>query len=184
MAKGAPKVTGDEDMKKIQGWTTFLPAVFGAPRGAWWPTLAAGVLLLAAGLLLAPAVGQAQTTRRERAVNLGELKRLLEVARESGFSEEEIHKITIEDNGRLLKAARATGFSKEDVREVLSGGNERLIIVWRFLLLLEAKRKLDAERLKELKEKRYLTVQDFLSDLRKGEPKDLDALRREPEFNK
>ena len=107
--------------------------------------LAAALGLLAA----APALTQEQ----KGFSNVVELKRLLEVAREAGFSDKEMREITIED------------------------GKGNVFNVWAYLEEVERLKRLEAEKLKAQKEKVYLTVQDVFTDLKKEEPADLSRLR-------
>ena len=88
-----------------------------------------------------------------QAVSVDEIRRIIQVAREAGFTEEQVAEITIEDqNGNVVRA----------------------------LEYLERLEREQAERLareKALREKRYLTVQDVFAELREHEGKDLDVLR-------
>lgn len=150
--------------------------------------LAWALLLAAAAALLvtaAPGAGRAQFPEQQRPPpNLGELRRLLEVARESGFSEEEVRKITIEDDGQVVEMARKAQFSAEEMRSIQAEGGQGLIVVYEFLRLLEQKKKEEAERIRRLREREYLTVQDFFSDLNEGRMEDLTKLRNKPEYNR
>lgn len=123
-------------MNKIRGWKHLL-----------------ALLALGAALgLLAAAPALTQEERGEGFRNVEELKRLLEVARESGFSEQELREITIEDDGEVIN-------------------------VWEYLEELERQKRLAAERRKAEREKVYFTVQDIFADLDKAEPADLTRLR-------
>lgn len=123
-------------MNKIRGWKHLL-----------------ALLALGAALgLLAAAPALTQEERSEGFRNVEELKRLLEVARESGFSEQELREITIEDDGEVIN-------------------------VWEYLEELERQKRLAAERRKAEREKVYFTVQDIFADLDKAEPADLTRLR-------
>ena len=123
--------------KTIQGWLKM---------GAAWALLG----LAAAGA--SPGAAHAQEEKREGFYNVEELKRLLEVARESGFTEKELREITVEDGDKVIN-------------------------VWDFLKEYERKKRERAARLKAQKEKVYLTVQDVVEDLEKEQPKDLSRLR-------
>ncbi len=114
--------------------------------GAAWALLG----LAAAGA--SPGAAYAQEEKREGFYNVEELKRLLEVARESGFTEKELREITVEDGDKVIN-------------------------VWDFLKEYERKKRERAARLKAQKEKVYLTVQDVVEDLEKEQPKDLSRLR-------
>ena len=123
--------------KKLTGWLTLWVLAF--PWGV-------GVL-------------QAESPKTVyEAVNVKELRRLLDVARESGFSEDEVRKITVEFQGEIIN-------------------------VWDFLAMLEKRKqdKLDAD--KAMREKPYHTVQDVFQDLEKEQPKDLERLRKDFRFN-
>ena len=90
-----------------------------------------------------------------RAVNEQEIRRIIEVARESGFSEEQVAEITIEDeNGNVVHALE-------------------------YLLRIERERAERLAREEALRNKRYLTVQDVFSELRESESRDLDQLRKQ-----
>lgn len=107
-------------------------------------------LTAALGLLAAaPALTQEQKGFR----NVVELKRLLEVAREAGFSDKEMREITIEDD------------------------EGKIINVWAYLEEVERLKRLKARQRKAQEEKVYLTVQDVYADLKKDEPADLTRLR-------
>lgn len=104
------------------------------------------------GLMVAAPV-QSQQVEQEGFRNVVELRRLMEVAREAGFSDEEMREITIEDNE----------------------GN--IVNVWKYLEEIERKKRLEAEKRKAQEEKIYLTVQDVFTELKKDEPADLTRLR-------
>lgn len=104
------------------------------------------------GLMVAAPV-QSQQVEQEGFRNIVELRRLMEVAREAGFSDEEMREITIEDNE----------------------GN--IVNVWKYLEEIERKKRLEAEKRKAQEEKIYLTVQDVFTELKKDEPADLTRLR-------
>lgn len=106
-----------------------------------------------------------------------ELRRLLEVARESGFSEQELREITIEDNGDFIKAARKAGFSEKELTTMTAAGDETRLNIWGYLQVLEARKKLADDRLKAQRSKVYLTVQDLFAEMRKKNQDDLTELR-------
>jgi len=120
--------------------------------------------LLAMALLTGATVGivvsaSAQAPKTvDEAVNVRELRRLLDVARESGFTEDEVRKITVEYNGEVIN-------------------------VWEFLARLEEEKAQKEARDKAMREKPYHTVQDVFQDLEKGQPKDLEKLRKDFRFN-
>ena len=93
-----------------------------------------------------------------QAVNVKELRRLLDVARESGFSEDEVRKITVEYLGEVIN-------------------------VWDFLATLEKRKQDQMAAEKAMREKPYHTVQDVIEDLEKDQPKDLERLRKDFRFN-
>lgn len=114
----------------------------------------ATLLGLAAALgLLAAAPALTQEQRKKGFHDVVELKRLLAVAREAGFSDKEMREITIED------------------------GEGKIINVWAYLEEVERLKRLEAEKRKAQEEKVYLTVQDVFTDLKKDEPADLTRLR-------
>ena len=127
--------------------------------------VAGGVMLACASpVLLAqepprPAgAAQELLERTEGFYDTDQLERLFQIARESGFSEQEIREITIEDEqGKSVNA-------------------------WDYLQDVKRRRsmrdKADQEKLKKI----YITVQDILSDLRRREKDDLLKLRDESVF--
>lgn len=145
-------------MKAIHGWARVLAAL-------------ALVLLLSAG------VAAAQATKKEGFYDIEELRRLLEVAREAGFSEKELREITIEDDGEFVKAAREAGFREEEITRMTDGGDPTRLNVWGYLEVMEQRKQLAAEKLKAQREKVYLTVQDLFAEMEKKEPADLTKLR-------
>ncbi len=87
------------------------------------------------------------------AYDLDELRRLLEIARESGFSDEEVKKITVEDeSGNVINA-------------------------WEYLQALERKRREEEARLAEIRSRVYLTPKDVHKELDSSQPEDLTDLR-------
>ena len=114
----------------------------------------AALLGLAATLgLLAAAPALTQEQRKKGFLDVVELKRLLEVAREAGFSNKEMREITIEDD------------------------EGKIINVWAYLEEVERLKRLKAKQRKAQEEKVYLTVQDVYAELKKDEPADLTRLR-------
>jgi len=93
----------------------------------------------------------------DKFVNVAELKRLLEVAREAGFTEDEIGKITIEREGKVIN-------------------------VLEFLKAWEQKQKDMKARERAYVDTDYLTAQDIFSELNKTQPKDLSKLRDQSRF--
>ena len=105
-----------------------------------------------------PGAPQELLERTEGFYDIDQLERLFQIARESGFSEQEIREITIEDEeGKSVNA-------------------------WDYLQDVKRRRsmqdKADQEKLKKI----YITVQDILSDLRRREKDDLRKLRDESVF--
>lgn len=86
--------------------------------------------------------------------NVIELRRLLEVARESGFSEAEVRKITIEDNGKLINA-------------------------WEYLQELEREKRMAEEKLRDDLARRFLTIPDVFERLKEDEEADLNKIRNQ-----
>ena len=93
------------------------------------------------------------TTRIFDTYDLDELRRLLELARESGFSEEQVRNITVEDEeGNTINAFKVI----EDI---------------------ERCRREEKARLEEIQNRKYLTPQDVFKELDGGQKKDLKDLR-------
>lgn len=90
--------------------------------------------------------------------DLEELKRLLEIARESGFSEEQIRKITVEDDE----------------------GN--VVIAWKFIQEIERRRKAEADRVAAEKSRVYLTPRDVFDELDGQQKGDINRLRNSLQF--
>ena len=91
--------------------------------------------------------------------DLQELIRLIEIARESGFTEAQVREITIEDQGRVINA-------------------------WEYLQEIQARRAAEEARLRERESRVYLTVQDVVADLMQMEDDDLHRLRESLLFSK
>jgi hypothetical protein len=87
------------------------------------------------------------------AYDIEELRRLIELARESGFSEEQVRQITVEDvNGNVINA-------------------------WAFLKAHERRQKRRTERLAAEDSKVYLSPKDVIQELDEKQAQDLDRLR-------
>ena len=99
----------------------------------------------------------AQEADTEGFYDIEELERLIQIARESGFSQEEIAEITIEDNGKVINALE-------------------------YLEAQKIKRRLADEKAREKAAKKYLTIQDILRELAKDTQGDIDQLRDESVF--
>lgn len=85
--------------------------------------------------------------------NIEELKRLLEIAEESGFTEEQLRKVTVEDErGNVINA-------------------------WTFIRDYEKKKKAEEARLAAERAKKYLTPQDIMAELDGKQPQDIENLR-------
>lgn len=145
------------------------------PIHGWMRALAA----LALALALGGGVAAAQVVKNEGFYDIEELRRLLEVARESGFTEQELHEVTIEDDGEFVKAAREAGFSEEEIARMTDGGDPTRLNVWGYLEVMEQRKQFAAEKLKAQREKVYLTVQDLFAEMDKKEPADLTRLREQ-----
>lgn len=90
--------------------------------------------------------------------DINELRRLIEIARESGFSEKQIEDITVEDEeGNVIKA-------------------------WAFIQDYDRRKKEEAERLAAQRAKVYLTPQEIIDELDEKQPKDIDDLREKMLF--
>ena len=111
-------------------------------------------------------------------VNVGEVRRILQIARESGFSQAEIGKITVDvAEGRLgnldcpaeVKRARAASRTPGQLQ----------ILAMACIQEVEARKKAVADELRRIREKPFLTVQDLFAELSKGEKEDLKKMRDE-----
>lgn len=118
--------------------------------GAFLPLCLLAALLLCGG---SPAA-LGQELSQEGFYDIDELERLIEVARESGFTQEDIEKITIQDEGREINA-------------------------WEFLQKMKRMRALEREKARAQSTKIYLTIQGILADLAADKKDDLSTLRDE-----
>jgi hypothetical protein len=125
----------------------------------------AGGLMLAGGfqaraqdLPRAPVSPQALPESGEGFYDIDQLERLFQIARDSGFTEQEIREITIEDE--LGNAVNAWDYLQEVKRR------------------RSMRDKADQEKLTKI----YLTVQDILADLGRREKDDLRKLRDQSVF--
>ncbi len=90
--------------------------------------------------------------------NIDELRRLIDLAREAGFSEEQLRDITVEDeSGTVINA-------------------------YEFLQAYDRRRKEEADRIAAEQHKVYLTPKDVMKELDKKQPQDLDQLREKMLF--
>jgi len=147
------------------------------PAQAWirfWGAVRIGVLGLCLAILpVGMALGQdqysAQPTQQPSApvrlpesqtgfYGIDELERLFQIAKESGFGEEELRQIAIEDEqGKTVNA-------------------------WDYLQEMRRRRSLKDRSSQERLQKIYLTVQDVLAELRRREKEDLKDLRDKSVF--
>lgn len=94
------------------------------------------------------------TTRIYDTYDIDELRRMLELARESGFSEDEVRQITVEDDeGNTINAYKVINDIERCNRDEIA--------------------RLAAERARV-----YLTPQDIFKELDGGQKKDLKELRK------
>jgi hypothetical protein len=135
----------------------------------WAARAATLALACALSLGLAPAALRAQARppeapqllpeKQEGFYDIDELERLFQIARESGFSEEDIRQITIQDEeGNTVNA-------------------------WQYLQEVKRRRALRDQADQEKLSKIYITVQDILSDLSRREREDLRKLRDQSAFS-
>ena len=115
-----------------------------------------GVLFLLIGLC-AGVLGAQGSDRNSEEIqtpyDLEELKRLLEIAQESGFSEDELRKITVEDeNGVSINA-------------------------YEFVKMVEERRRKRLEAEEALRKKVYLTPKDIITELDSSHSGELNHLR-------
>ena len=99
----------------------------------------------------------AQEGLSEDLYDIRELERLIQIARESGFTEEEVKKITIEAEGQVINA-------------------------WEFLEARRRAQKEAEEEARRLASKQYLTVKDVFDELDEKHEKDLQTLREKSVF--
>jgi hypothetical protein len=82
-----------------------------------------------------------------------ELRRLVDIARESGFSDEQVKEITVEDaQGNVINA-------------------------WEFLQAYDRRQREEAARIAAEQSKVYLAPKDIIKELDEKQPKDLNQLR-------
>jgi hypothetical protein len=123
------------------------------------PLMAAALLALLGAAL--PVSSQTQAPRAAPIrQSIEEVRRLIEVAKEAGLTEEQIRQITIEDEfGNVINA-------------------------WDYLQQIEQRRQAELARRKAELSRVYLTPQDILKELRANERADLDALRDKLPFDR
>ena len=138
--------------------------------------LAAGALTVV--FALGPGWAAAQSLQGGPPVNVGEVRRILQIARESGFSKAEIQKITVDvAEGRLgnldcpkeVQRARAASGTPGQLR----------ILALACIEEVAARKKAVVDELRRIREKPFLTVQDLFAELSKGEKEDLKKIRDE-----
>ena len=84
---------------------------------------------------------------------------------------------------KLLNAAIKSGFSDKEVREITVVRNGKVLYVWDFLE--QEKLRLEREELSKKKSKRldrYLTVMDISDELESYETKNLDIIKEKSIF--
>ena len=85
--------------------------------------------------------------------NIDELRRLIDLARESGFSDEQVRDITVEDeSGNSIRA-------------------------YEFLQAYDRRQKEEAARIAAVQKKVYLSPKDVMKELDQKQPQDLNQLR-------
>ncbi|MDH5752377.1 MAG: hypothetical protein OEZ59_08170 [Deltaproteobacteria bacterium] len=139
----------------------------GNRRGGAFMRPLLALLLTAGALLVAPSppiMGQQAAGEKNVAESLkdfkviptldvAELKRMIQMARESGFTEEQVREITIEDtDGTQVNA-------------------------WKYIKNYELYMKLQQSRQEEERNKVYLTPQDVITELNGKQNGEIDSLR-------
>ncbi len=127
-------------------------------RVAAW-LLAPLTVLVVLALLGSALPVSSQTRNAPSRASIGEMHRLIEVAREAGLTDEQIRQITIEDEfGNVINA-------------------------WDYLQQLDKRKELELARRQEELNRVYLTPQDIFKELRDRERADLDQLRERLPFD-
>lgn len=124
-----------------------------------------GLALLAAGLL---ALGAALPAAAQQAPEAGQEER-------EGF-------YRIEELERLFRMARESGFTEEQIREITIGDDGREINAWDYLQRLKRRRAQAREEEREKREAKYLTVQDIFAELDEDREEELTRIREESVF--
>ena len=138
--------------------------------------LAVGALLVV--FALGPAWAAAQSLEGGPPVNVGEVRRILQIAKESGFSQAEIGKITIDvAEGRLGNLDCPAEVKR--AREASGTPGQLQILALACIQEVKARKKAEEEELRRIREKPFLTVQDLFAELSKGEKEDLKKMRDE-----
>jgi hypothetical protein len=89
----------------------------------------------------------------------------------------------IEQLERLFQIARESGFTEDDVREITIEDEEGNIVnAWDYLQEIKRRRAMQDQADQEKLHRLYITVQDILADLRKRERADLRKLRESTVF--
>ena len=104
--------------------------------------------------LVSPIYPQQKNTGRKQFYDLIELTKLIQRAREAGFSEEELKGLTLVDAGKTINVS-------EYMEEILT------------------RRRIADEKLKAFLQKKFITVQDVYSEMVQLEPNVLTKLREE-----
>ena len=135
-----------------------------------WLLLVAGLCCLALAVPLSaqqepkspagqrPSAPGGQPEKQEGFYDVDQLERLFRIAKESGFGDEELRQITIEDeHGKTVNA-------------------------WDYLQKMKGRRDVKDRGTQDRLQKIYLTVQDVLAELRRREKEDLRDLRDKSVF--
>lgn len=125
-----------------------------------------GVLVLAGG---------AATPRAQEPPTQADSPQTLEESQEGFYDIDQLEK--------LFQIARESGFSDQDIREItIEDEQGRTVNAWDYLQEVKKRRAMREKADQEKLSKIYLTVQDILSDLRKREKDDLRKLRDKTAF--
>lgn len=131
-------------------------------------------LAVMVGLFLFPStfgVGLAQESGRREFYDIENLKRLIDLAREAEFSDEELG---MNGNYEGIKSK-----SECQLQKMTLWDGSRCISVVAYIAEQERNKLLQAEEAKRLMGKKYLTVQDILNELLLDEPAKLAQFRDE-----
>jgi hypothetical protein len=160
----APKAT-DKSTEKSADQSATKSAAMGSDKGMAMPAApAASQAMPPAGPQAAPAGAEQGTPPGvipmhvrlpliEGEYDVGELRKLIQRAREAGFTEEQMHEITVDDaEGHTVNALE-------------------------FLQAYDKRQKEEAARLEAERTRVYLTPKDITKELDKKQPQDLNRLR-------
>lgn len=129
-----------------------------------WMLMLCGILLggLPAGILaqsgLNQSIGQTNSDldeneeAKQRSETLSEMENLIRVAREAGFTEDELREITVERDGEKIN-------------------------VWDFIQVEKERMALAKKEQEEAAKKRFITVSDITEDLNQRESRQISNLR-------